>query len=80
MKDKFVIVPQADIDKIEEARLNLWKLHDTVDAKIPALNKNHILEMALLKVVSQPMWEIAHKRYKVKKSVWEKILDFFKKS
>lgn len=79
MKEKFVIVPQADIDRIEEARKNLWKLHDIVNEKIP--NRNQFSDTAMqvnFNTVSQPMWEISHRRYEVKKSIWDKVVDIFR--
>lgn len=47
-----VIVPQSDIDKLEEARLYLHKLV-----------KDNPLFFKIISHVTPPMWEITHRRY-----------------
>ena len=51
--EEYVLVPQKDIDEIEEARLAIFKLFPDPDS---------IMIMNLLKI-SNPMWKVTHKRY-----------------
>lgn len=48
-----VCIPQVDIDKIERARLQLYALFPDADINL----------LARLNTISQPMWEITHRRY-----------------
>jgi hypothetical protein len=53
MDKKYVIVPQEDLDKLEEARLILWELID----------KTNAYTKSKFSSVSQPMWYLAHRKY-----------------
>ncbi len=67
MKNINVIVPQYDIDKIEEARSELHKLVKNVeDGKI----KSNDLFVYVVNV-TQPMWYLTHRRYK--KTLFSKL-------
>lgn len=50
---KHVIVPIADIEKIEEARAEIYRLHDGCDTDM----------LINLSSITNPMWELTHKRY-----------------
>jgi hypothetical protein len=48
-----VVVPQADIDRIEQARLDLWKL----------LDHEPVEKQAWFTSVSGAMWLLSHRKY-----------------
>jgi len=49
---KLVLVPQSDIDKIEESRKLLYDLID-----------DNILDVEHLMNITNVMWELTHKKY-----------------
>jgi len=46
------IVPQYDIDKIEEARKKIYNLVD-----------DGIIPVDIISGITQPMWELTHRKY-----------------
>ena len=53
-KSTMVLVPQSDIDELENARLFLHKL----------AGNTHIIQEIYIYDISEPMYNITHKRYK----------------
>ena len=49
-----VIIPQADIDKVERARVELFKLFEA----------NNIPLSPQIFSITQPMWRLTHVKYK----------------
>lgn len=59
---KYVKVPQSDLDKIETSREELWKFFDKNfkdDGSVEYQSK--VIEVLN---ISQPMWYIAHRKFK----------------
>lgn len=52
-----VVVPQEDLDKIEEARVALYKLLDELDIS------DSIYALIQITKITQPMWDIANRKY-----------------
>lgn len=52
-EEKYVIVPQSDIDKLEKARIELHQMLDggDVDTLTRLIN------------ITEPMWYLTHRRY-----------------
>lgn len=50
---EYVLVPQSHLDKLEEARLELYKMFENADT----------YKICLLTNITQPMWVLTHKRY-----------------
>ena len=54
-KTNMVLVPQSDIDRLEKARLSIHKL----------ASDRHILQDMYIYGITEPMWNITHKKYKI---------------
>ena len=57
---KTVLVPQTDIDKIENARQELWKLVAAIESK--TIDRDHL--NIFVANITQPMWYIGNRKYK----------------
>lgn len=53
---EMVIVPRSDLDKIEEARLALHKMFE---------NTKDIATIMAITNITQPMWQVSHKKYPI---------------
>ena len=56
MNTKYVIVPQSELDKLEEARLTLYEL-----------NKESLTieNLTAISAISQPMWRLANTKWPI---------------
>ena len=52
-EEKHVMVPQSDLDKLEEARVELWRLFES----------REVLTIYNTRLITDTMWRLAHKKY-----------------
>jgi len=55
-----LIIPSADVYKIEKARKDLWELVEAMEKK--TFDSDHL--NVFVANITQPMWELTHRRYK----------------
>jgi len=49
---KYVVVPQSDLDRLEEARSRLWKFV-----------KNGFIDETFVLPITSTMWHLTHRKY-----------------
>ena len=64
MAEKMVIVPQSQLDAIEEARLKLYALLKPQMGKLNPQNSADFSFMVAVQEITEPMWYVANKKWK----------------
>jgi len=70
---KTLLVPQCDIDNVEEAREQIYKLISNIEKGIVKPENAFVY----VTNITQPIWYLAHRRYK--ESLWSKIKNYREK-
>jgi len=60
MSEKIVAVPQSSLDKIEQARKELYELAEELGWDT---NNDGIVKLMRLMNITGPLWEVANRKY-----------------